>query len=195
LNEKGLSIHYARSRKCLVGSISAREEELPEQSRSNPGRDQETPLDMEDSTNLFPSESDDFEPLPEQNDAQDLFPNEEENSPSSPIPADVLTRTQHYSRYDEDQMPSTHTTDISTDHTQLHRYVQYITIQKDSVILPPTYRSDLELLSLLQKSNVPLSMYEQIQKWARKSFAINPSVFFTLKLIAKKSTSVDREKI
>jgi hypothetical protein len=121
LSEKGLSIHYARSRKCLVGSsISAREEDLPEQSRSNPGRgDQETPLDKEDSTNLFPSELDDFDPLPEQNDVQDLFPNEEETSPSSPIP-DVLTRTQHYSRDDEDQMPSTLSTDISTDHTHLH---------------------------------------------------------------------------
>jgi hypothetical protein len=125
LNEKGLSIHYAKSRDCLgalkVGS-SERELELSEQSRSHPGHNQQTLLDKEEPTNFLPLDSDDstHKQLLEQNDAQDFFANEEETSPSSPIPADVLTRTQHYSRVDEDQMPSTLSTDISTDHTHLH---------------------------------------------------------------------------
>jgi hypothetical protein len=73
------------------------------------------------------------------------------------------------------------------DLTPRNRYINYVTHAKGAGMVTTTYRSDVELLYLLQKSNAPIRMYDQIQKWARKSYAINPKVFLRSNLTRKKA--------
>jgi hypothetical protein len=52
----------------------------------------------------------------------------------------------------------------------------------------------VELLHLLQKSNAPISMYDKVQKWARKSFAINQDVFSWSHMSRKKVLQLVEKK-
>jgi hypothetical protein len=87
----------------------------------------------------------------------------------------------------------------SVDNQLLQRYVDHVTQKKQSTSIPPTYQADVELLHLLQQANAPLSMYDQIQRWARKSYAINHHIFIrnnlprpkVLKLIEKQLVQED----
>jgi hypothetical protein len=76
------------------------------------------------------------------------------------------------------------------DQTPRNRYINFVTNKKGAGTVTSTYQSDLELLYLLQKSNVPIGMYDEIQKWARKSYSINPKVFFRSNLTRKKALQI-----
>jgi hypothetical protein len=67
------------------------------------------------------------------------------------------------------------------------RYVNYVTNEKGVTTVTSTYKSDVELLHLLQKTNAPIGIYDEIQKWASKLFAINPKVFVRTNLTRKQA--------
>jgi hypothetical protein len=137
-------------------------------------------LDEESQYPMFPDPFD--EQIYEQN------PFDEEHSDEKSSHALVIETTQH--RFSpnvlaQPQDYENNTTDMQlsipdctrVDFTFRNRYTNYVTNQKYVGTVTSTYRSDVELLYLLQKSNVPIGMYDKIQKWARKSYAINPKLF------------------
>jgi hypothetical protein len=107
-------------------------------------------------------------------------------SPSCYLVPTVLAQSQDYkndSTFDQSSQ-----VDFSRiDQTFRKRYVNYVTNEKGVMTVTSTYKSDVELLHLLQKTNAPIGMYDEIQKWARKSFAINPKVFVRTNLTRKKA--------
>jgi hypothetical protein len=66
---------------------------------------------------------------------------------------------------------------LDVDESSLNRYKDHVLGKHSTLNTPSTYQSDVELLYMLQKTNTPMSMYDEIQNWARKSYAINQSVF------------------
>jgi hypothetical protein len=48
------------------------------------------------------------------------------------------------------------------DQTPCNRYINYVTNKKSAGTVTSTYQSNLKLLYLLQKSNVPIGMYDEI---------------------------------
>jgi hypothetical protein len=66
---------------------------------------------------------------------------------------------------------------VSVDSSSLNRYINHVSNKTSTLNTPTTYQSDIELIHMLQKANAPINLYEQIQNWARTSFAINPDVF------------------
>jgi hypothetical protein len=155
------------------------------------------PLDEESQNPMFP------DPFNEQSDEQ--YPFDEEQSDEKTSHWVEMENTQHHNppnvlAQPQDYENNTTDTQLSTpdctrvDFTFRNRYINYVTNQKYIGTVTTTYRSDVELLYLLQKSNVPIGMYDKIQKWARKSYAINPKLFVrsslprptALNLISKK---------
>jgi hypothetical protein len=73
----------------------------------------------------------------------------------------------------EEDAPNTNepnTNNCSIDQSSLKRYHHHTVHKQVTLATPTTYKSDVELLHLLQKSNAPMSLYDDVQKWARKSF-------------------------
>jgi hypothetical protein len=95
-----------------------------------------------------------------------------ETSPScNPLP-NVLAQLQDY-KNDSTVKQLSQLEFSRIDQTFRKRYVNYVTNVKGVTTITSTYKSDVELLHLLQQTNAPIGMYDEIQKWARKSFAIN----------------------
>jgi hypothetical protein len=130
--------------------------------------------------NLYPIQDDsDEDSFVFETDKEQIHPFLDDNQPnSSPTSNHVLATSRHYDLL----IPSTKkdvcsNNSLSINDSSLQRYIDFIKHQKNATFDPPTYRADLELLHMIQKSNAPLSMYEDVQKWARKAFAANSMVF------------------
>jgi hypothetical protein len=76
----------------------------------------------------------------------------------------VLINSQDYEN--NTGMQSTQFDYTRVDQSLQNRYINYVTHGKGAGMDTTTYRSDVELLYLLQKSNAPIKMYDQIQKCA-----------------------------
>jgi hypothetical protein len=214
-SQKGLGIHYRRS-KCstanyvtstrtvedhgTMGTLDVNDESFhhaefsptePEIATMDQERDSDTSEDSsnntigDDTSDLDPDSDVDTLPfvgvLTTSHDYKEEI-NKEQTSSSSPS-------SPYSSNEQSDELI------LVADETLLHRYRNHVRSKTSSSHLnPPTYRSDLELLHLLQKANAPISMYEQIQRWARKSYAINPIVFTRSHLSRPKVLSLIQKK-
>jgi hypothetical protein len=86
------------------------------------------------------------------------------------------------------------TNNCSIDQSSLKWYNHHIVHKQGTLATPTTYKPDVELLHLLQKSNAPMSLYGDVQKWARKSFAINQDVFSRAHMSRKKVLQLVEKK-
>jgi hypothetical protein len=209
-NEKGLLIHYRKSALCSSAIMNRRtsqkKEEIPPTFSISQSSNTEPTNDDGSSNPMFPDHfyEEDDEQSDKQSDETSSQGGETESTPSdkqsdetssrggeteSTTPcnlSNVLANPQDYEN-STTGAKSTQFDGARVDQTPRNRYINYVTNEKGARTVTSTYRSDLELLYLLQKSNVPIGMYDEIQKWARKSYAINPKVFFCSNLTRKKA--------
>jgi hypothetical protein len=148
-------------------------------------------VDNESQSLMFsdpPHEEDDKQSIDEQSDQNSSLESETETTTSCNYP-NVLAQLQDY-KNDINPEQSSQTDFTRIDQSFRQRYINYVTNEKGAATITTTYRSDVELLHLLQKSNVPIKMYDEIQKWARKSYAINPKVYTRANLTRTKALQV-----
>jgi hypothetical protein len=139
--------------------------------------------------NLYPSSQDDSDEdsFVLETDHEQIHPFLEDNQPNPSPPSNhVLATSRHYDLLITTKKDVSGGNDASTQKSNyslsindasLRRYIDFIKHQKNATFDSPTYQADLELLHMIQKSNAPLSMYEDVQKWARKAFAANSMLF------------------
>jgi hypothetical protein len=202
-DSKRLSIHYARNPDCSLAINFRASTSVPS---SFPTDDGALPIDHTDDVfDKDPSidQINDNLYYPSQDDSQDdldkdsfLYDTEEEQTsqffednqpyPYPPPSNHVLAASQDYDLLlpkekdvsgGNDASTKNSNNSVSINDSPLRRYINFIKHEKNATFDPPTYPADLELLHMIQKSNAPLSMYEDVQKWLRKAFAANSMVF------------------
>jgi hypothetical protein len=202
-DSKRLSIHYARNTDCSLAINFRASTSVPSSFPTDDGAltinhtddvfDKDPSIDQINDNLYYPSQDDSQDDLDEDS---FLFDTEEEQTsqflednqpyPSPPPSNHVLATSQDYDLLLHQEKDISGGNDASTQYSNnsfsindspLRRYIDFIKHEKNATFDPPTYPADLELLHMIQKSNAPLSMYEDVQKWSRKAFAANSMVF------------------
>jgi hypothetical protein len=178
-NEKGLLIHYRKSALCSAAIMNRRtssqkeEEKPPTLSISHSSHtdliekttegQQDWHMNDDGSTNpMFPDHfyEEDDEQSDKQSDETSSRAGETETTTHCNLSI-VLANPQDYEN-NTTGAQSTQFDYARVDQTPRNRYINFVTNKKGAGTVTSTYRSDLELLYLLQKSNVPIGMYDEI---------------------------------
>jgi hypothetical protein len=191
-------MHYARNPDCRTAINSRVSIQVPNSFPTDDGAlptnhtsdvfDTDPSIDqINDNLYLSSQDDSDKDSLVFETDDEQIHPFLEDNQPNPSPPSNhVLATSRHYDLLIDTEKDVSGGNDASTENSynslsihdsSLQRYIDFIKHQKNATLDTPTYQADLELLHMIQKSNAPLSMYEDVQKWARKAFAANSLVF------------------
>lgn len=197
-SEKGLRLHYAWKKQCLSVSASYPQTSLlteshqPQSGSKSPCDSTEHASDCSESRQSHTH--DDFHNTHDANSESAHLSHKDDSTSFLTYPTEDTKSYKSTVAGSPVQPPSLDNGNLSVDGSSWTRFTNHIIHEKPKIMIPYTYQSDVELLYLLQKANAPISLYDEIQNWARSSFAKNESIFLrtnmsrpaALKLIEKR---------